>query len=289
MWTAICLTRPKREIGSVETSTLASGMPCGTSTEFEVSAAAAMPVPMRNGTLAEPWSAWSASENLADWPHSSELSSCTPNGVVLDAVPAKDSVGYEAFGCGTVTSGVLVLSVPVTPVRSAPGSALKTVSVTASESPGEMMPSPAPPTSATEVESWWMSSAAEAAAGRQRALTAAVSAIVRAARPIGPMAVVSTPSGDPEIWGGFLSRSSRSALAARGLGVVVGDEPTGALAPRARDRRRRPAEVRDHLAGAPASQARRRLGGLGSLLVGGHGAASVAHRQPSTLSIPTFE
>ena len=127
--------------------------------------------------------------------------------------------------------------------------------------------------------------AAEAAAGRQRALTAAVSAIVRAARPIGPMAVVSTPSGDPEIWGGFLSRSSRSALAARGLGVVVGDEPTGALAPRARDRRRRAAQVRDHLAGAATGGARERLGGL---LVGGHGAARVAHPSIVHSSIPNY-
>ena len=130
MWTAISFTRPKRVIGRFDVrGAPASGMPCGTSTESEVTGAAAVPVPMLNGTVAEPWSAESASEKLATWPHSRSLSSCTPNAVELVDVPPNASVGKEAVGCGTVTSGpLLVESVPVMPVRSAPGSLLNTVS-----------------------------------------------------------------------------------------------------------------------------------------------------------------
>ena len=57
---------------------------------------------------------------------------------------------------------------------------------------------------------------------------------------------------------------------ARGLGVVAGDEPPGALAPRARDGLRLPALGGDHLAGAAAGGAA--LGGRRRRRVG-HGAA----------------
>src|SRR3954467_7404957 len=159
-------------------------MPCGTSTALWVSGAPATPVPTVNGTLADPWSADSASPRLTACPQGSELSSWTPKGVVFAAVPENCSDGYDADGCGTVTFGVLVVRVPAMPVMSAPGSLLRTVSVIASESPGEMIPSP-PPTSLTAVESWWMSSAATAPAGGVSAPTTTVSAIVRAARAIG--------------------------------------------------------------------------------------------------------
>src|SRR4051812_44186009 len=108
MWTAICLTRAELVIGSDDVITLRSGTACGTSTALVVSGAAAMPVPIENGTVAEPWSADRPSESLTLWPQSSAGSSCTPNGVVLAAAPAKGSVGNDEVGCGMLTLGELV-------------------------------------------------------------------------------------------------------------------------------------------------------------------------------------
>ncbi len=145
--------------------------------------AAAMPVPTTNGTVAVPWAADRPSERFTFCPHCTAAPTWTPKGVVLAAVEAKSSVGNAELGCGTVTLGEDVVSVPVMPVSGPPGSLLRTVSVTASESPGEMIPSP-PPTSLTDVDSWWMSSgAAEATAGSARSAASTASTTLRGQRP----------------------------------------------------------------------------------------------------------
>ena len=87
------MTRPFGAIGRVDVSVLASGMPCGTSTAPKVSGAPATPVPTVKGTLADPWSADSASPRLTACPQGSELSSWTPKGVVFAAVPENCSDG----------------------------------------------------------------------------------------------------------------------------------------------------------------------------------------------------